>query len=284
MRPPPGSLLACLADVPDPRWAAGKRHPLTAMLAQACCAILCGARGLSAIAQWGRDQPIEWMHQLGYRRRPPSYGAFQALFQRLDVTALETALGRWVAHLLAAAPAARDVPLRGVAIDGKVLRGSGSALEVAVHLLAALDQPTGCVLRQVRVAVETNEHKAALELLSGMVLHGRVITGDAIFCQRDLCQQVLDQGGHYLLRVKPGNQPTLAADIASAFEPAFSPLRPTPRRGGDRQCHDPGQARRPRRAAAAGRHDDAQRVPGLAGRGPGLPAGADGDPRRDGVA
>jgi hypothetical protein len=284
MSPPPGSLLAFLANVPDPRCAAGKRHPLTAMLAQACCAILCGARGLSAIAQWGRDQPIEWMHRLGYRRRPPSYGAFQALFQRLDVTALESALGRWVAHLLAAEPSARDVPLRAVAIDGKVLRGSGTALEAAVHLLAALDQQTGCVLSQIRVAAETNEHKAALELLRGMVLHGRVVTGDAIFCQRDLCQQVLDSGGHYLLRVKPGNQPTLAADIASAFEPAFSPRRPAGCRGGDRQCDDSGQARRPHRAATAGRYDDAQRVPGLAGRGAGRPAGADGDPRRPGVA
>jgi hypothetical protein len=279
MRPPPGSLLACLADVPDPRGAPGKRHPLTAMLAQACCAILCGARGLSAIAQWGRDQPIEWMHQLGYRRRPPSYGAFQALFQRLEVTALESALGRWVAHLLATEPSAGDGSLRAVAIDGKVLRGSGSALEAAVHLLAALDQPTGCVLSQLRVAAETNEHKAALELLRGMVLHGRVVTGDAIFCQRDLCQQVLDQGGHYLLRVKPGNQPTLAADIASAFEPSFSPLRPAACRGGDRLCDDPGQARRSRRAAASDRHDDAQRIPGLAGGGASRPAGADGHPR-----
>ncbi len=284
MRPPPGSLLACLADVPDPRCAAGKRHPLTAMLAQACCAILCGARGLAAIAQWGRDQPIEWMHHLGYHRRPASYGAFQALFQRLEVTALETALSRWVAHLLADGPSVGDAPLRPVAIDGKVLRGSGTALEAAVHLLAALDQPTGCVLSQARVAAETNEHKAAWGLLRGMVLHGRVVTGDAIFCQRDLCQQVRDGGGHDLLRVKPGNQPTLAADIASAFEPAFSPLRPATRGGGDRQRDDPGQARRPRRAAAPDRHDDAQRLPGLAGGGAGRPAGADGHPRREGLA
>ena len=63
---PPGSLLAFLAEIPDPRSRHGRRHALVAMLAHACCAILCGCRGYAAIAQWGRDQPIELMHRLGY--------------------------------------------------------------------------------------------------------------------------------------------------------------------------------------------------------------------------
>ena len=164
-----------------------------------------------------------------------------------------------------------------MAIDGKASRGSGTADAPAVHLLAALDQQTGCVLAQARVPAETNEHKAALALLKAMVLQGRVITGDAAFCQRDLCRQVVDDGGHYLIKVDE-NQPTLLADIATAFGPAFSPLRPAEggRRG--RRGDHPGQARRAGRAAAAADDDDAQRLPRLAGRGAGRPAGADGRP------
>ncbi len=113
---PPGSLMAFLAEVPDPRDASGKRHPLTAMLAHACCAILCGCRGYAAIAQWGRDQPIGFMHGLGYRRRPPSFGCFQGLFSRLDAAALEAALARWADRLLG--PRAAE-SLRAVALDGK---------------------------------------------------------------------------------------------------------------------------------------------------------------------
>src|SRR4051812_43444953 len=117
---PPGSLMAFLADVPDPRDASGRRHPLVAMLSHACCAILCGAPGYSAIVQWGRDQPIELMHKLGYRRTPASYGAFQALLSRLDAAALEAALARWAEHLLGR----RDADaLQAVALDGKTLRG-----------------------------------------------------------------------------------------------------------------------------------------------------------------
>lgn len=81
---PPGSLLAFLADIPDPRSRHGCRHHLVAMLAHACSAILSGFRGDAAIAQWGRDQPIELMHRLGYRRTPAASGAFQALFMRLS--------------------------------------------------------------------------------------------------------------------------------------------------------------------------------------------------------
>ena len=222
--PHAGSLMSFLAEVPDPRHASGKRHPLLAMLTHACCAMLCGCRGYAAIAQWGRDQPIELMHRLGYHRTPPSYGSFQGLLSRLDATALEAALSRWVAHLLGE-PAVED--LRAVALDGKTSRGSLTPYGAAVHLLAALDQKTGGVLGQMRVDAKTNEHKAALDLLQGLVLSGRVITGDAMFCQRDLSRQVIQSGGHYLWKVDD-NQPSLKAAIESAFEPALSPLRPTP--------------------------------------------------------
>jgi hypothetical protein len=275
-RSEPISLLGLLADVPDPRDHAGRRHPLAAMLAHACCAILCGCRGYAAIAQWGRDQPIDLMHKLGYRRRPPAYGTFQGLFSRLDVAAFEAALARWVALLL---PGVGPDELRPVAIDGKSSRGSGTADSPAVHLLWALDQHTGCVLAQARVPAQTNEHKAALALLKSMVLHGRVITGDAAFCQRDLCRQVVGDGGHYLIKVDE-NQPTLLTDIESAFGPAFSPLRPAGGRRRVRRGDEPGQARRPGRAADAPGHDDAQLVPRLAGRGAGRAAGAGGERRR----
>ena len=73
---------------------------------------------------------------------------------------------------------------------------------------------------------KTKEHQTALRLLEHLVLEGRLITGDAIFCQRDLCQRIIDQKGHYLFLVKE-NQPTLLRDIQLAFAPstegAFSP-------------------------------------------------------------
>ena len=98
--------------------------------------------------------------------------------------------------------------------------------QVAVHLLAAVDHQTGCVLSQMRVDEKTNEHKAALELLKTLVLEGRVVVGDAMFCQRDLCEQIVQAGGDYFFAVKE-NQPTLLRKIQHEFAAApaaFAPL------------------------------------------------------------
>ncbi|MGD9855606.1 MAG: transposase family protein [Planctomycetaceae bacterium] len=91
------------------------------------------------------------------------------------------------------------------------------------------------VLSQCRVDQKTNEHKAALDLLKSMVLEGQVIVGDAMFCQRDLCAQIVDAGGDYFFPVKE-NQPTLLREIqlelaANEAAPASrytGPLRTTP--------------------------------------------------------
>lgn len=213
-----GSLLAHLARVPDPRRPRGCRFPHRALLGVACAAILCGARSYEAIAQWAHLQEPPLLHRLGFYRKPPTAGAYRYLFLLLDVARFEQALQQWAEPLL---PTAAE-QLRPLALDGKTARGSHDALHAAVHLLALFDQPTGGVLKQLAVEAKTNEHKAALELLKGMLLEGRLITADAMFCHRDLAETIREGGGHYFFAVKD-NQPTLLKDIAAAFEPAFSP-------------------------------------------------------------
>lgn len=77
--------------------------------------------------------------------------------------------------------------LAGVSLDGKTLCGRLRPLERGLHLLALVEHRTGYVHSQSRVEEKTNEHKAAFPLLKEMVLRGRVIVGDAMFCQREVC-------------------------------------------------------------------------------------------------
>jgi hypothetical protein len=219
---PAGSLLLALQQIPDPRGRQGRRHSLSAMLAAVVCAMLCGARSYSAITDWIHAQEDEVWHLLGFWRRPPKLGAFRKLLMRLSPLALEAALQPWVDRLLADGPPA-ETDLQPVAMDGKSLCGALSEYGRSVHLLSLLDQRTGFTLRQLEVPGKTNEHKTALALLRSLVLKGRLITGDAIFCQRDLCQQIVDDDGHYFFRVKD-NQPELKQAIEAEFQPAFSPL------------------------------------------------------------
>ena len=214
-----GNLLELLAQIPDPRGRHGRRHPLAAMLAAIVCAILTGARGYRAMAQWIQSQnAVVWLW-LGFRRKPPCANCFRDLLLALDPDVLEAVLRQWMASILPQ-PAADTVS--SVAIDGKTLCNTLAAHERNVQLLALLDRVTGGVLSQQAVAPTTNEAKTALELLKTIVLQGRLVTGDAAFCQRELCEQIVDSGGDYLFVVKD-NQPDLKAAIEAEFRPGFSP-------------------------------------------------------------
>jgi len=222
------SLLASWSQVSDPRGRKGRRHPLAAMLTAVASALLCGNRGYEAIAEWLHDLPVDVWHWMGYTRRPPKRDCFRNLLMKLDPADLEAVLSDWIHEVLGLE--LTDDDLAAVSIDGKTLCGTLRAHSRAVHLLAAVDHKTGCVLSQCRVDEKTNEHKAALELLKTMVLEGRVVVGDAMFCQRDLCEQIVDAGGDYFFPVKE-NQPTLLREIRlelAADEAAFSPLRTAP--------------------------------------------------------
>lgn len=189
------------------------------MLAAIVCGILTGARGYRAIAQWARAQHATIGPWLGFQRRPPCANSFRNLLLALEPAVLEEALRQWMQAVLDQ-PLPED--LQGVSLDGKALCNTLAAHERNVHLLGLLDQATGGVLGQQAVDPTTNEAKAALEFLKAIVLEGRLITGDAMFCQRDLCRQVVDDKGDYLLVVKD-NQPELKAAIEAEFQPGFSP-------------------------------------------------------------
>lgn len=190
------------------------------MLAATICGILTGARGCEAIAQWVRNQEPKVWHLLGFFRTPPCANSYRTLLARLPAEQLEQLIGEWISVLI---PDPGSTQLQGVAVDGKTLCNTLQSHGQSIHLLSLLDHQTSGVLRQLRMPGETNEHKAALHLLKQIVLTGRVITGDAMFCQRDLCEQVVAAGGDYLLTVKD-NQPELKAAIAAEFQPGLSPL------------------------------------------------------------
>jgi len=222
----PASLFAAFQRVPDFRSPLGKRHRLQSLLALSVCAMLCGCKSLYAVAQFGRDHADDLADWLGFRRRQtPCVATLHRVFRRLDVVRFEAVLLQWLTECLAHVPAAQR--REGVAIDGKTLCGSQGHQLPAVHLLAAFSHRLGLPLAQTEVDPSTNEAKAALPLLRALVLEGRVITGDALFCQREICAQVVEQQGDYVLMVKD-NQPSLHEAIATLL-PEAPPCRSSKR-------------------------------------------------------
>ncbi len=244
--PPPGvlrvlprRLLAAFASMPDPRRRQGTRFALPALLALAVAAILSHHLSVLAIAEWGAGQGRDVLRTLGFADGvTPHQSTLQRLFRKLDPDALAQAV---TAHF---APADTPEALRqprgsqGVAIDGKSHRGrlAFDATGCPVHALSAFLHEHGIVLAHEPIESHPSSSEAATPdqpqptgkaeaelsvapaLLERLDWHGRVLTGDALFCQRTLCQQVVAAGGDYLLIVKD-NQPTLHADIQLLFEP-----------------------------------------------------------------
>jgi hypothetical protein len=243
---PPGSLAAALAAVPDPRRPYGWRPdrpplPLVGVLQLAVAALLGGARSLYAAAPWGRerveDDPSSLVPLGLPPGRSPSVATLRRVFRALDVAAFERALGDW----LAATGVAADDAL---ALDGKTLRGIHGDELPGVHLVAAYAHAAGAVLGQAPSAGKGHELAAAEAVAAAVPLAGRVVTGDALLTQRDLCVQIVTGGGDYLLPVKD-NQPALRADLEAAFSPAGAE-----RRGRVRAA--PGAVLAARRVAGAG--------------------------------
>ena len=82
MIPQPRPLIEVFSDIPDVRKSRGKRHPLSAILALSCCAMLCGSRSYSAIADWGRNYGSAIAHALGFTHNTPCASTLHTIFGR----------------------------------------------------------------------------------------------------------------------------------------------------------------------------------------------------------
>jgi hypothetical protein len=205
------TLTEVLAGLPDPRSCHGRIHPLGAVLGLVVLGLLLGKKSLSAVARLGRNYGAPLAHALGFRRgKTPAKSTLSEILRAVDAAAVEAALARWVGSRL---------PADGVdqvSLDGKTLRGSRDGELPGQHLVAAYAPQVEAVLAQMRVDAKTNEHKAALQLLGLLPVVGKVVVGDALFCQRDLAERVVAGGGDYVFVAKD-NQPGLATDVAAGF-------------------------------------------------------------------
>jgi len=212
-----GGLRQQLAQLPDPRDRRGVRYSLVDMLTLLILAKLSGEDEVSGMAAWVRWRAAALVELLHLPRRSvPHQTTYERLLERLDVNALESVVGSFFAHGAGQAGV--------LSLDGKTLRGTIPPGEThGTHLLAVYDAEQDATLMQVEVADHANEWSMTPAVLAQLDLRGRVVTGDAMFTQRPLCEQVVSAGGDYLLVAK-ANQATLQQAIADTFMPP--PLAP----------------------------------------------------------
>lgn len=212
-------LIDILSEIPDFRKAKGRRHPLSAILALACVAMMCGYKSYRAFSEWGRNYGKEFMEVLGFtHEKGPCAATFSIIFRRINVVFLEKKIGGWAESLLCAIKGCDNI-----ALDGKTAKGSRKQGSSVSHFLSALGHELGLTLAQSGVDSKTNEIGVVHEVLKNLVLEGRIVTVDALLTQRKVAEDILDGGGDYVMIVKE-NQEKLLDDVKTVFHGPFSGL------------------------------------------------------------
>jgi predicted transposase YbfD/YdcC len=199
------------AGLTDPR--RGKvTYPLINILTIALCATIAGADDFVAIADWAR-QKRDWLSQfLDLSSGIPSHDRFNAIFRALKPEPFERCLVSWITAL-------HEVTAgQLVAIDGKTLRQSfdRAGAKSALHMVSAWATANKISLGQVAVAEKSNEITAIPVLLGLLELQGALVTIDAMGCQAEIAEKIVEKKADYVLAVK-ANQPTLHAGIIEFF-------------------------------------------------------------------
>jgi predicted transposase YbfD/YdcC len=213
-RQPDLSIPTYFRTLKDPRRRHRRLHRLQDILVIALCAVIAGSQDWQDIETFGRKR-LDWLR--GFLELPhgiPSHDTFERVFNRLSPRAFQACFRDWVQAISTA------LHIRHIAIDGKTLRGSGSAKLGPLHLVSAWATAQQLSLGQVAVDAKSNEITAIPALLELLDLQGALVTIDAMGCQKAIARKIIDGGGAYALTVKD-NQEQLLHDIQQAFERAL---------------------------------------------------------------
>jgi len=201
-------------SVPDPR-AENTRHDLAEILIIAFLAVLCGAQHCSEMSAFGRAKLKFLKRFLRLKHGVPSHDTFSTVFRMLDPKALDAAFGALTATLVAALAKGGVIAIDGKSLKGAYDKGGKSAPAMMVSAYA-----TGLRLTLATVAArDRNEVDAALEVLGLIDLKGKIVTGDALHCNRRMVEAIVAKGGDYCIALK-GNQESLLSDARACLSKA----------------------------------------------------------------
>jgi predicted transposase YbfD/YdcC len=197
--------LSHFKDLHDPRQQGKVAYPLDEVLLLCLLGMLAGAEAFTEIALFGVKKLAFLRRFRPFKDGTPDHGHLSDILAVLDAEQFQRCFVAWVAALT-------GIPAGVIAIDGKTVRRSKSTGKAAIHMVSAFAARQRLVLGQVKVAEKSNEIIAIPKLLEMLAIEGAIITIDAMGCQRDIAQKVIDKKADYVLALK-GNQSSLREDV-----------------------------------------------------------------------
>jgi predicted transposase YbfD/YdcC len=199
--------LSHFKDLKDPRQQGKVTYPLDEILLLCLFAVLAGAECFTEISLFGVKKRDFLRRFRPFKDGTPDHGHLGYILAVLDAEQFQCCFVAWVA-------ATTGMPEGVIAIDGKTVRRSAQKRngKAAIHVVSAFAAGQRLVLGQVKVAEKSNEIIAIPKLLDLLAIDGTIVTIDAMGCQRDIAQKILDKKADYVLALK-GNQGSLHEDV-----------------------------------------------------------------------
>lgn len=197
--------------IDDPRRDITKLHNLNDILLMGIISVICGAETWGNVEGYARAK-IDFLRSfLELPNGIPSHDTFNRVFSAINSEQFEACFIAWVSSLAEMAPG------QVIAIDGKAIRGAKSkGKKSPIHMVSAWACENNLVLGQTKVAEKSNEITAIPKLLEVLAVEGGIVTIDAMGCQQDIVEKVVDRKADYIIAVKQ-NQKQLYQDIGDEF-------------------------------------------------------------------
>jgi predicted transposase YbfD/YdcC len=209
-------LLDHLATIKDTRQPWKVAYPLREVLFLVVCGTIASGDDYEDIVDWG-EAHLSFLQRFSeFHYGIPCADWLRTVMNRIDPGLFAACFSSWVAECWPDRP---DL----VAIDGKTSRRSHDRKrgQKALHLVSAFATTRRLVLGQEATDEKSNEITAIPALVERIDLEGALVSIDAMGCNPNIAQSILDAKADYLLAVKD-NQPTLHEEIKSYFDTAPS--------------------------------------------------------------
>ena len=194
------SLVAHLAQVPDPRVNRTRDHELVDVLVIAVCTLLCAGESFNDMEDFGNAK-LDWFKTfLTLENGVPSHDTFNRVFAALDPKHFLDCFLRWTQSMRTA------VSQEIVALDGKALRRAMDKDENVKYVVSAWAESNGIVLGQLKVNDKSNEITAVPELLRVLELSDCIVTTDAMGCQTKIAKEIIEADADYVLALKGNHE------------------------------------------------------------------------------
>jgi len=198
----------CFSELRGSRSSGCRRHDLLEVLVIALCAILSGGHTAVDMAVFAEAKQEFLKKFLRLTNGVPSHDTFSRLLKQIDPNQFRACFQKFVTRFGESCGGV-------IAIDGKTLHRASDLRRTrsGLHMISAWRCDKRLVIAQIATETKARESAAVLDLLEFLPLMGSIVTTDALNCQREIAQRIVDRGGNYVLALK-GNHRRLHGDVS----------------------------------------------------------------------